>query len=65
MYPVEIANTSDAPIAVQKMAAELELAEAELKTARLKYQYLKAKEEAEQESTYDGNGTPEMPHRFD
>jgi len=43
-------DSSDQPLAVQKMEAELEVAEAELKAARLKYLYCKAKEEAEEEA---------------
>lgn len=65
MYPIEDADTSNEPLAVQKLQAELEVAEAELKTARLKYQYLQAKEQAENESMYGGSGTSERPHRFD
>ncbi|KAI4619539.1 uncharacterized protein J4E87_007429 [Alternaria ethzedia] len=68
MYPVETVDavdTSGQPLAVQKMQAELEVAEAELKAARVRWQYLQAKEQAEQEAMYGGNGTPEMPHRFD
>lgn len=68
MYPVETVDpvdTSGQPIAVQKLQAELEVAEAELKTARVKWQYLQVKEQMEQETMYGGNGTPEMPHRCD
>lgn len=39
-------NASKEPLEVQKLQAELEVAEAELKTARLKYQYIQAKEAA-------------------
>ncbi|KAJ4346298.1 hypothetical protein N0V95_005508 [Ascochyta clinopodiicola] len=39
-------NTSNEPLEVQKLQAELELAEAELRAARLKYQYIQAKEAA-------------------
>ncbi|KAH3955214.1 hypothetical protein HBI56_038080 [Parastagonospora nodorum] len=46
----ESIDTSDQPLAVQKMEAELEVAEAELKAARLKFAYCKAKEEAEEEA---------------
>lgn len=45
----ESIDSSDQPLAVQKMEAELEVAEAELKAARLKFLYCKAKEEAEEE----------------
>jgi hypothetical protein len=65
MYPIETADTCNEPVAVQKLQAELEVAEAELKAARLKYQYLQAKEQAENESLYGGSGTAEMPRRFD
>ncbi|KAI4951323.1 hypothetical protein J4E91_004032 [Alternaria rosae] len=68
MYPVKTVDpvdTSGQPIAVQKLQAELEVAEAELKAARVKWQYLQAKEQMEQETMYGGNDTPEMPHRFD
>ncbi|KAG9196535.1 hypothetical protein G6011_01656 [Alternaria panax] len=63
MYPAEAVDTSKESVAVQKLQAELEVAEAELKAARLKYQYLQAKEQAENESMH-GSGSPEMPHRF-
>ncbi|KZM23041.1 uncharacterized protein EKO05_0008171 [Ascochyta rabiei] len=39
-------NTSNEPLEVQKLQAELELAEAELRAARLKYQYIQAREAA-------------------
>jgi hypothetical protein len=39
-------STSNEPLEVQKLQAELEVAEAELKAARLKYQYIQAKEAA-------------------
>lgn len=45
-------STSNEPLEVQKLQAELEVAEAELKTARLKYQYIQAKETAEQNCAY-------------
>jgi hypothetical protein len=64
IYPVETADTSNEPVAVQKLQAELEVAEAELKAARLKYQYLQAKEQAENESMYGDSGTPELSQRF-
>ncbi|KAL6709715.1 hypothetical protein ACN47E_001144 [Coniothyrium glycines] len=50
---VQAVDNSTEPLAVQKLQAELELAEAELRAARLKYAYIQAKEQAEQE-TYDG-----------
>ena len=40
----DVVNTSKEPLEVQKLQAELEVAEAELKAARLKYQYIQAKE---------------------
>jgi hypothetical protein len=43
-------DTSNVPVAVQKLHAELEVAEAELRTARLKHIYLEAKEKAEKEA---------------
>lgn len=55
-------NTSDQPLAIQKMQAELEVAEAELKAARLKYQYIHAKEQAGKEAKYGGSGTEAAPH---
>lgn len=55
MYNVELDPASNEPLAVQKLQAELEVAEAELKAARLKYQYIQAKEQAEQEALY-GDG---------
>ncbi len=39
-------DTSNEPLEVQKLQAELEVAEAELKAARLKYQFIQAKEAA-------------------
>lgn len=56
MYNVELDPASNEPLAVQKLQAELEVAEAELKAARLKYQYIQAKEQAEQESLYGDGG---------
>lgn len=43
----EAVSMSNEPLEVQKLQAELEVAEAELKAARLKYQYIQAKEAAE------------------
>ncbi|KNG49192.1 hypothetical protein TW65_04173 [Stemphylium lycopersici] len=63
-YGADATDTSNEPLAVQKLQAELELAEAELKSARLKYQYLHAREQAENESMYGDNGTGEGPHTF-
>lgn len=40
-------NTSNEPLEVQKLQAELEVAEAELKAARLKYRFIQAKEASE------------------
>ena len=56
MYDVELDPASNEPLAVQKLQAELEVAEAELKAARLKYQYIQAKEQAEQETLYGDGG---------
>lgn len=47
---------------MQKLQAELEVAEAELKAARLKYQYIQAREEAEKNAKYDEAGTEHAPH---
>jgi hypothetical protein len=52
------------PLHVQKVAAELELAEAELKAARLKYAYIEAKEEAEKKNKYGDSGTLDSPLRL-
>ncbi|KAH6612732.1 hypothetical protein C7974DRAFT_84508 [Boeremia exigua] len=43
-------NASKESLEVQKLQAELEVAEAELKAARLKYQYIQAREAAELEN---------------
>jgi hypothetical protein len=64
IYSIETVNTSNEPLAVQKLQAELEVAEAELKTARLKYQYIQVREQAEQEAKYGGVGTQDVPHTF-
>jgi hypothetical protein len=53
---------SNEPLHVQKMHAELELAEAELRAARIKFAYIQAKEQAEQEAEYGGAGTAHAPH---
>ncbi|CBX90417.1 hypothetical protein LEMA_P065430.1 [Plenodomus lingam JN3] len=42
-------DASNEPLAVQKLAAELEVAEAELKAARAKFEYIQARELAEQQ----------------
>jgi hypothetical protein len=57
----EAVSSSDQPLHVQKMAAELEVAEAELKAARLKYQYIQAKEQAEVEARDGRFGTEGTP----
>ncbi|CAE7201930.1 hypothetical protein CFE70_008346 [Pyrenophora teres f. teres 0-1] len=56
MYNMELEPASNEPLAVQKLQAELEVAEAELKAARLKYQYIQAREQAEREALYGGDG---------
>jgi hypothetical protein len=61
----ESVDTSTQPLHVQKMQAELEVAEAELKAARLKYAYTQAKEQAENEAKYGNSGSPDMPQNFD
>ncbi|KAF1929870.1 uncharacterized protein M421DRAFT_4300 [Didymella exigua CBS 183.55] len=43
----EAVSASNEPLEVQKLQAELEVAEAELRAARLKYQYIQAKEATE------------------
>ncbi|KAF2134257.1 hypothetical protein P153DRAFT_108284 [Dothidotthia symphoricarpi CBS 119687] len=55
-YAVEDFDITNEPLAVQKLQAELEVAEAELKAARLKYAYIQAKEAAESQSPFSGNG---------
>lgn len=60
----ESVDTSDQPLHVQKMQAELEVAEAELKAARLKYAYTQAKEQAENEAKYGKSGSPGMPQNL-
>jgi 7,8-dihydro-6-hydroxymethylpterin-pyrophosphokinase len=47
---VNAVNTSEETLAVQKLQAELEVAEAELRAARLKMQFIEAKEKAEKEA---------------
>lgn len=44
---IEAVHAYNEPLEVQKLQAELEVAEAELKAARLKYQYIQAKEAAD------------------
>lgn len=46
-------STSNEPLEVQKLQAELEVAEAELNAARLKYQYIQAKEAAERNGAHN------------
>jgi len=53
---IEAVNASSEPLSVQRLAAELDVAEAELKAARLKYQYIQAREQAEQEAHYGSAG---------
>lgn len=43
----EAVSMSNEPLEVQKLQAEIEVAEAEPKAARLKYQYIQAREAAE------------------
>lgn len=64
LYTFEEDAISEEPLAVQKLQAELEVAEAELKAARLKYQYIQAREKAENEAKYGGTGTENEPHTF-
>jgi hypothetical protein len=48
---------SNEPREVQKLQAELELAEAELRAARLRNEFIQAKEQAEEEEKYGGSST--------
>lgn len=57
-------DNSNEPLAVQKLQAELEVAEAELKAARLKYQYIQAKEQAENRGSNGNDGAEEANHTF-
>jgi hypothetical protein len=50
---IDTVNASDQPLHIQKMQAELEVAEAELRTARVRYEYINAREQAEK---YAKNG---------
>lgn len=47
---------SEEPLAVQKLQAELEVAEAELRASRLKFQYIEALERAQKEAQHGGKG---------
>jgi hypothetical protein len=58
---VEEVNNSNVPVGVQKLQAELEVAEAELKAARLKHQFLAAKEAAEKEAKSDKSNKKKAP----
>jgi hypothetical protein len=49
------------PVGVQKLQAELEVAEAELKAARLKHQFLAAKEAAEKDAKSDKSNKRKAP----
>jgi hypothetical protein len=64
MYAVESVDTSNEPLAVQKLQAELEVAEAELNAARIRFQYIQAKEVADKERQYGGKGSRDTPHTF-
>ncbi|KAF1829752.1 hypothetical protein BDW02DRAFT_509169 [Decorospora gaudefroyi] len=64
MYSIETAMASNEPLAVQRLQAELEVAEAELKTARLRHQYLQARAQAEQEADHSGTDTQNLSHTF-
>lgn len=54
--PICEVDTSSESLAVQKLQAELDVAEAELKAARLKYQYIQAKEQAEARQMHGDGG---------
>jgi hypothetical protein len=58
---VEEVNNSNVPVGVQKLQAELEVAEAELKAARLKHQFLAAKEAAEKDAKSDKSNKRKAP----
>ncbi|KAH7077165.1 hypothetical protein FB567DRAFT_143635 [Paraphoma chrysanthemicola] len=60
----EAVDASDQPLHVQKMAAELEVAEAELRTARIKMQYIEAREQAEKERLHGSGAIEGSPHPF-
>ena len=62
--PLRDVDTSSEPLAVQKLQAELEVAEAELKAARLKYQYIQAKEQAENRGAKGNEGAEVATHTF-
>jgi hypothetical protein len=55
---------SNEPLAVQKLQVELEVAEAELKAARLRYQYIQAREQAEEEARHGSTGPQDMRNPF-
>ncbi len=57
LYATPMVTLSTEPLAVQKLQAELEVAEAELKAARLKYQYIQEKERAEKQAQVSGDGS--------
>jgi hypothetical protein len=57
-------DASNEPLEVQKMKAELEVAEAELKAARLRHEYVQAKERAEKEAKYGKPNANLTPHVF-
>lgn len=61
-HTAESEASSNLPIGVQRMHAELEVAEAELKAARAKFQYLAAKEKAEAEAKYGGGNEQRSPY---
>ena len=56
-YTFDTVAASPESLAVQKLQAELEVAEAELKAARLKYQFIQAKEVAEKDARGSRAGT--------
>lgn len=60
-------NQSKEPLHVQKLQAELEVAESELRIGRLRLAFIAAKEEADQEAKFGGGvgGTQDEPHDVD
>lgn len=59
---LQAVDVSNEPLAVQKLQAELEVAEAELKAARLKYQYIQAKEQAKEQAEREAGGAHDGAH---
>jgi hypothetical protein len=61
-------DTSDAPLEIQRIQAEIEMAEVELKLARAKTQYLQMKERLAEEAKAGvcaATGTRSEPHSLE